>query len=80
MGAPYIYDISHLRVKFLEGKCQAFELIHTSQHPRNNNSSGFSKHTKHAYVPTHTARVFCVEATVPCIDVSISGKQAHSRG
>ena len=40
--------------KFLEGKCQALELIHASQHPRNNNSSGFSKQTKHAYVPTHS--------------------------
>jgi len=26
-------------INFLEGKCQAFELIHASQHPRNNNSS-----------------------------------------
>jgi len=38
--------------KFLEDKCQALELIHTSQLPRNNNSSGISKKTKHAYVAT----------------------------
>jgi hypothetical protein len=42
-------------VKFLEGKCQALELIHANQHPRNNNSSGFSKPTKHAYVATHSS-------------------------
>ena len=35
-------------IKFLEAKCQALELIHISQHPRNNNSSGVSKPTKHA--------------------------------
>ena len=34
-------------IKFLEGKCQALELIHASQyqHPRNNNSSGVRKQT-----------------------------------
>jgi len=41
--------------KFLEGKCQALELIHGSQHPRNNKSSGVSKPTKHAYVATHSS-------------------------
>ena len=35
-------------IKFLEGKCQALELIEASQHPRNNNSSGVSKPTKYA--------------------------------
>jgi hypothetical protein len=39
-------------IKFLDGKCQALELIHASQHPRNNNSSGVSRQTKHAYVAT----------------------------
>ena len=39
-------------IKFLEGKCQALERINASQHPRNNNSSGVSKSTKHAYVAT----------------------------
>jgi len=43
----------------MEGKCQALELIHTSQHPRNNNSSGVSKPTKHAYVATHSSCVLC---------------------
>jgi len=57
-------------IKFLEGKCQALELIHASQHPRNNNRSGISKQTKHPHVATHS----------PCIDVSSSGKQAYSRG
>jgi hypothetical protein len=65
---------------FLEGKSQALELIHASQHPRNNNNSGVSKPTKHAYVATHTQLMCCVEATIPCIDVCNSGKQAHSRG
>ena len=46
-------------IKFLEGKCQAFELIHASKHPRNNNSSGVSKPTKHAYVATHSLCVLC---------------------
>ena len=46
-------------IKFLEGKCQASELINPSQHPRNNNSSGVSKPTKHAYVATHSSRVLC---------------------
>jgi len=46
-------------IKFLEGKCQALELIHASQHPRNNNSSGVSKPTKHAYVATHSSCVSC---------------------
>ena len=46
-------------IKFLEGKCQALELIHASQHPRNNNSSGVSKSTKHAYVATHSSWVLC---------------------
>ena len=39
-------------IKFLEGKCQALELIHASQHPRNNNKSGISKQTKHPHVVT----------------------------
>jgi len=46
-------------IKFLEGKCQALELIHASQHPRNNNSSGVSKPTKHAYVTPHSSCVLC---------------------
>jgi hypothetical protein len=46
-------------IKFLEGKCQALELIHASQHPRNNNSSGVSRQTKHAYVATHSSCVLC---------------------
>ena len=46
-------------IKFLEGKCQVLELIHASQHPRNNNSSCVSKPTKHAYVATHTSCVLC---------------------
>jgi len=46
-------------IKFLEGKCQALELIHASQHPRNNNSSGVSKPTKHAYVATHSSCSLC---------------------
>jgi hypothetical protein len=46
-------------IKFLEGKCQALELIHASHHPRNNNSSGFSKPTNHAYVATHSSCVLC---------------------
>ena len=46
-------------IKFLGGKCQALELIHASQHPRNNNSSGISKPTKHAYVATHSSCVLC---------------------
>ena len=46
-------------IKFLEDKCQALELIHASQHPRNNNSSGVSKQTKHVYVATHSSYVLC---------------------
>jgi len=46
-------------IKFLEGKCQALELIHASQHSRNNNSSGVSNPTKHAYVATHSSCVLC---------------------
>ena len=46
-------------IKFLEGKCQALELIHASQHPRNNNSSGVSKPSKPAYVATHSSCVLC---------------------
>jgi len=46
-------------IKSLEGKCQILELIHASQHPRNNNSSGVSKPTKHAYVATHSSCVLC---------------------
>jgi hypothetical protein len=46
-------------IKFLEGKCQALELTHASQHPKNNNSSGVSKPPKHAYVATHTSCVLC---------------------
>jgi hypothetical protein len=46
-------------IKLLEGKCQALELIHASQHPRNNNSSGVSRQTKHAYVATHSSCVLC---------------------
>jgi len=46
-------------MKFLEGKCQALELIHASQYPRNNNSSGVSKPTKNAYVATHSSCVLC---------------------
>ena len=41
-------------IKFLEGKCQALEIIHTSQYPRNNNNGGVSKPTKHGYVATHS--------------------------
>ena len=41
-------------IKFLEGKCQGLEIIHTSQHPRNNNNSGVSKPTKYGYVATHS--------------------------
>ena len=41
-------------IKFLEGKCQALELIRASQHPRNNNRSGISKQTKHPHVATHS--------------------------
>ena len=44
-------------IKFREGKRQALELIHTCQHPTNNNSSGVSKPTKHAYVATHSSCV-----------------------
>jgi len=40
-------------IKFLEGKCQALELIHARQHLRNN-SSGVSKPINHAYVATHS--------------------------
>jgi len=46
-------------IKFPESKCQALELIHTSQRPRNNNSSGVSKLIKHAYVATHSSCVSC---------------------
>jgi hypothetical protein len=46
-------------IKFLERKCQALEPIHASQHPSNNNSSGVSKPTKHAYVATHSSCVLC---------------------
>jgi len=46
-------------IKFLEGKCQALEPIHASQHPGNNNSNGVSKPTKHAYVTTHSSCVLC---------------------
>jgi len=42
-------------IKFVEGKCQALELIHACQHLRNNNNSGASKPTKHAYVATHSS-------------------------
>jgi hypothetical protein len=54
-------EISELEsiIKFLEGKCQALELIHASQHRRNNNSSCVSKPTKHAYVATHSSCVLC---------------------
>jgi hypothetical protein len=46
-------------IKFLEGKCQTLELIHASQHPKNNNSSGVSKPTKYAYVATQGSCVLC---------------------
>ena len=46
-------------IKFLEGKCQTLELIHASQHPSNNKSSGVSKQTKRAYVATHSSCVLC---------------------
>ena len=46
-------------IKFLERKCQALELIHASQHPRNNRSSGVSKPTKRAYIATHSSCVLC---------------------
>ena len=46
-------------IKFLESECQALELINANQHPRNNNSSGVSKPTKHAYVATHSSCVSC---------------------
>jgi len=46
-------------IKLLEGKCQALELIHASQHSRNNNSSCVSKPTKHAYVATHSSCFLC---------------------
>jgi hypothetical protein len=46
-------------IKFLEGKCQALELIHANQQPRNNNSSCVSKPTKHAYLATHSSCVLC---------------------
>ena len=46
-------------IKFLEGKCQAFELIHASHHPMNENSRGVIKPTKHAYVTTHSSCVTC---------------------
>jgi type II secretory pathway component PulJ len=46
-------------IKFLEGKCQALELIHENQHPRNNNSSVVSKLTRHAYVVTQCSFVSC---------------------
>ena len=46
-------------IKFLEGKCQVLQLIHSSQHPKNNNNSGVRKPTKHAYVATHSSCVLC---------------------
>ena len=46
-------------LKFLEGKCQSLELIHASQHPRNNNSSGVIKPTKHAHTATNSSCVLC---------------------
>jgi len=46
-------------IKFIEGKCQALELIHASQYLRNNNNSCVSKSTKHAYVATHSSCVLC---------------------
>ena len=46
-------------IKFLEGKCQALELIHANHHPMNENSKGVIKPTKHAYVTTHSSCVMC---------------------
>jgi len=43
----------------LEAIIKFLELIHASQHPRNNNSSGVSKPTKHAYVATQGSCVLC---------------------
>ena len=68
-------------IKLLEGKCQALELIHASQQPRNTNSNcSTSKQTEHTYVATYKPCVMCIKATIPCIDVSSSRKQAHVRG
>jgi len=44
-------------VKFLESNCQALQ--YANQHPRNINSTGVSKPTKHAYVATHSSCVSC---------------------
>jgi len=45
-------------IKFLEGKCQVLELIHTSQHPRNNNRS--DKQANQTCICSHTQLV-CFE-------------------
>ena len=43
----------------LEAIIKYLELIHASQHPSNNKSSGVSKQTKRAYVATHSSCVLC---------------------
>jgi hypothetical protein len=35
------------------------QVIHASQHPGNNNSSGESEQTKRAYAATHSSCVLC---------------------
>jgi hypothetical protein len=50
-------------IKFLEGKCQALELIRASQQLRDTNSnSSLSKQPKHAYVATHNSCVLCKDS------------------
>ena len=38
----------------------------------------YLKEVKNQHILPHTDQVFCVQATIPCIDVSSPGKQTHS--
>jgi hypothetical protein len=67
-------------IKFLEGKCQAPELIRASQQLRATNSnSSMSKQTKHAYVATHNSCVLC-EDSHPLYRCKQFTSEAHIRG
>jgi hypothetical protein len=48
---------------FLEGKCQALELIHANWQPKDTNSnSSINKQTKHTYVATYKTCVLCKDS------------------
>jgi hypothetical protein len=67
-------------IKFLEGKCQALELIHVSQQLRDTNSnSSISKQTKHAYVATHNSCVLCKDSHPLCRCKQFKKASSHQR-